>query len=164
MASDAVAERNIKDRASVAFLSYSNPIYPEPESEFEPEPECEALSATSCFRRKSDLIEQFSKTLEQKSAQVHIDINAGMLNSTNPNIDFMQPMQSVNASSGLAYAYNIDNITKQAIRQVLELVTTDPTKLDDAYLTTMFTEMHQYRMGVLAHVVDIQKIALEKIN
>jgi hypothetical protein len=64
----------------------------------------------------------------------------------------------------LAYAEDIEKITQQTVRQALDLVTTDPTQLDEAYLTKMFTDLDHYRMGVLTHVTDIQKAALEKIN
>jgi hypothetical protein len=36
-------------------------------------------------------------------------VRARMLNTANPSIDFMQPMQLVNASSGLAYADDINS-------------------------------------------------------
>ena len=65
--------------------SLSNHDIAEPESEFESEPESEA----SAIRRKSDLVEQPSKTLEQKSAQAHMSVHSGMLNPANPSNDFM---------------------------------------------------------------------------
>jgi hypothetical protein len=53
MATNAAVERNIKDRASIAFNSLSNQDLAKPESEFEPEPESEASSIC----RKSELME-----------------------------------------------------------------------------------------------------------
>ena len=97
MASNAAAEQNIKDRASIVFHSLSNHDKAEPESGFELEPEFEA----STIRRKNDLIEQLTKTLEQKSAQVHMSINSRMLNPANPNIDFMQLLGLITPNSGL---------------------------------------------------------------
>jgi hypothetical protein len=64
----------------------------------------------------------------------------------------------------LSYADGIENTTQQAVRQTLDLATTDPTQVDEAYLTKLFTDLQQHRMGVLTHVIDIQKAALEKIN
>jgi hypothetical protein len=46
-----------------------------------------------------------------------------MLNSANPNIDFMQLLQLVNVNSGLSYADDIEKTTQQAVRKTLELVT-----------------------------------------
>ena len=109
-------------------------------------------------------MEQLTKTLEEKAAQVHMSVHSGMLNPANPSIDFMQLLQLVNTNSGLAYADDIEKITQQTVRQALDLVTTDPTQLDEAYLTKMFTDLQHYMMGVLTHVTDIQKAALEKIN
>ena len=150
-------ERNIKDRASSAFNSLSEF---EPGSESEPEPEFEA----SAIRRKSELIEQLTKTLGEKAAQIHMSVNSGKLNPENPDIDLMQLLQLVITNSGLSYADDIENTTQQAVRQTLELVTTDPTQVDGAYLTKLFSDLQQHRMGVLTHVTDIQKGALEKIN
>ena len=56
MATKAAMERNIKNRASDAFISLSQF---EPEPEVEPEPE----SGASEVRRKSELIEELTKTL-----------------------------------------------------------------------------------------------------
>ena len=77
---NAAMERNIKDRASSAFNSLSEV---EPEPQVEPEPESEA----SAIRRKSELIAQLTKTLGEKAAQIHMSVNAGMLNPANPDID-----------------------------------------------------------------------------
>jgi hypothetical protein len=89
MATNVALERNIKDRASIAFNSLSE-VGPGPE--FEPEPESEA----SAIRCKSELIEQLTKTLEERAAQIHMSVNSGMLNSANPNIDLMQLLQFAN--------------------------------------------------------------------
>ena len=154
---NAAMERNIKDRASSAYNSLSEV---EPEPQVEPEPESEA----SAIRRKSELIEQLTKTLGEKAAQIHMSVNAGMLNPANPDIDLMQLLQLVNINTGLSYADDIENTTQQAVRQTLELVTTDPSQVDEAYVTKLFSDLQQHRMGVFTHVTDIQKTALEKIN
>jgi hypothetical protein len=122
MATNAAVERNIKDRASIAFNSLSKF---EPEPEFEPDPESEA----SAIRRKSELLEQLTKTLEEKATQIHMSVNSGMLNPANLSIDLMQLLQLVNANSGLSYADDIENTTQQAVRQTLDLVTTYPTQV-----------------------------------
>ena len=83
MATNAAMERNIKNRASDAFISLSEI---EPEPEVEPEPESEA----SDVRRNSELMEELTKTLGEKAAQIHMSVNAGLLDPTNPEIDFMQ--------------------------------------------------------------------------
>jgi hypothetical protein len=87
-----------------------------------------------------------------------------MLNPANSDIDFMQLLQLVNTNSGLSYADDIEKTTQQAVRHTLELVTTDPSQVYEAFLTKLFTELQQHRMGVLTHVTEIQKDALEKIN
>ena len=109
-------------------------------------------------------VEELTKTLAEKAAQVHISMTSGMLNPTNPGIDFMQLMQLIEPTSGLSYADDIDNMPKQRVRQAFELVTADPTKLDELFLNNLFTELHQYRMGVLDHVSNMQKTELEKID
>jgi hypothetical protein len=63
MATNAAMERNIKNRASIAFNSLSEV---DPEPEVEPEPEFEA----SDIRRKSELMEELTKTLGEKAAQI----------------------------------------------------------------------------------------------
>jgi hypothetical protein len=83
MATNAAMERNIKDRASSAFKSISKV---EPETEVEPEPGSEA----SDIRRKSELVEELTKTLGENAAQIHMSVIAGLLDPTNPEIDFMQ--------------------------------------------------------------------------
>jgi hypothetical protein len=130
MATNAAIERNIKDRASIAYSSLSGV---EPEPEFEPGPESDA----SAIRRKSELIEQLTKTLEEQAAQIHMSVNSGMLNTANPDIDLMQLLQLVNVSSGLSYADDIEKTTQQAVRQTLELVTTYPTQVDEAFLAKL---------------------------
>ena len=60
MATNAAMERNIKNIASSAFISLSEG---EPEPEVEPEPE----SGASDIRRKSELIEELTKTLGENS-------------------------------------------------------------------------------------------------
>jgi hypothetical protein len=157
MATNAAMERNIKNRASDAFISLSQF---EPEPEVEPEPE----SGASEVRRKSELIEELTKTLGENAAQIHMSVLSGLLDPANSDIDFMQLLQVVNTSTGLSYADDIEKTTQQAIRHILERVTTDPTQVDEAFLTNLSTELLQHRMGVLAHVSDIQKTALEKIN
>jgi hypothetical protein len=93
-----------------------------------------------------------------------MSVIAGLLDPTNLDIDFMQLLQSVNANSGLSYADDIEKMTQQAVRQTLDLITQDPSQVNEAYLTKLFTELLQHRMGVLTHVTDIQKVAIEKIN
>jgi hypothetical protein len=93
-----------------------------------------------------------------------MSVNSGMLNPANLSIDLMQLLQLVNANSGVSYADDIEKTTQQAVRHTLELVTTDPTKVDEAFLSKLFSDLQQPRMGVLTHVTDIQKDALEKIN
>jgi hypothetical protein len=151
MATNAAMERNIKNRASSAYNSIS---------EVEPEPELVA----SDIRRKSELIKELTETLGEKAAQIHMSVIAGMLNPANSDIDFMQLLQLVNTNTGLSYADDIEKTTQQAVRHTLELVTTYPTQVDEAFLTKLFTKLQQHRMGVLTHVTEIQKDALEKIN
>ena len=160
MATNAAMERKIKNRASDAFISISERKEFEPEPEVEPEPESEA----SDVRRNSELMEELTKTLGEKAAQIHMSVLSGLLDPANSDIDFMQLLQVVNTSTGLSYADDIEKTTQQAIRHLLERVTTDPTQVDEAFLTNLSTELLQHRMGVLAHVSDIQKTALEKIN
>ena len=82
-------------------------------------------------------MEQLAKTLEEKAAQVRMSVHSGILNLANPSIAFMQLLQLVNTHSGLAYADDIENTTQQAVRQTLELVTTDPTQVDEAFLAKL---------------------------
>ena len=91
-------ERDITDRASIAYFSLNKDAR-EPESESKPEPEVEASAA----RRQSDLVEELTKTLAEKAAQVHMSMTSRMLNSTNPGIDFMQLMQLMEPNSGLSF-------------------------------------------------------------
>ena len=86
MATNAAMERKIKNRASDAFISISERKEFEPEPQVEPEPESEA----SDVRRKSELMEELTKTLGEKAAQIHMSVTAGLLDPTNPEIDFMQ--------------------------------------------------------------------------
>jgi hypothetical protein len=58
----------------------------------------------------------------------------------------------------------VKHTTQEAVRQTLDLITTDPSQVDEEYLTKLFANLLQHRMGVLAHVTDIQKVALETIN
>ena len=118
MATNAAMERNIKNRASSAFNSESEV---EPEPEVGPEPE----SGASDIRRKSELIEELTKTLGEKAAQIHMSVIARLLDPTNPDIDFMQLLQLVNSNSGLSYADDIEKTTQEAVRQTLDLITTD---------------------------------------
>ena len=134
MPSNAAMERDITDRASIASFSL-NKDATELESESEPEPEVEISAA----RRQSDLVEELTKTLAEKAGQVHISMTSGMLNPTNPGIDFMQLMQLIEPNSGLSYADDISRQHDERVRQALDLVTTDPTKLDELYLTNLFT-------------------------
>jgi hypothetical protein len=76
----------------------------------------------------------------------------------------MQLVQLVNINSGLSYADDIEKTTQEAVRQILDLITTDPSQVDEEYLTKVFANLLQHRMGVLTHVTDIQKVALGKIN
>ena len=72
MATNAAMERNIKNRASDAFISLSQF---EPEPEVEPEPE----SGASEVRRKSELIEELTKTLGENATQIHMSVLSGLL-------------------------------------------------------------------------------------
>jgi hypothetical protein len=72
MATNAAMERNIKNRALDAFISLSEF---EPEPEVEPEPE----SGASDVRRKSELIEELTKTLGENAAQIHKWFSPGVL-------------------------------------------------------------------------------------
>ena len=75
MSSNAAMERNISDRASIASFSL-NKDATEPESESESEPEVE----TSAARRQSDLVEELTKSLAEKTAQVHMSMTSRILN------------------------------------------------------------------------------------
>ena len=109
-------------------------------------------------------VEELTKTLAEKAAQVHISMTSGMLNPTNPGIDFMQLIKLIEPNSGLSYADDISRQHDERVRQALDLVTADPTKLDALFLNNLFTELHQCRMGVLDHVSNMQKTELEKID
>ena len=79
MATNAAMERKIKNRASDAFISISERKEFEPEPEVEPEPESEA----SDVRRNSELMEELTKTLGEKAAQIHMSVLSGLLDPAN---------------------------------------------------------------------------------
>ena len=80
-----------------------------------------------------------------------MSVLSGLLDPTNPEIDFMQLVQLVNINSGLSYADDIEKTTQEAVRQILDLITTDPSQVDEEYLTKVFANLLQHRMGVLTH-------------
>ena len=80
-----------------------------------------------------------------------MSVLSGLLDPANSDIDFMQLLQVVNTSTGLSYADDIEKTTQEVVRQTLDLITTDPPQVDEAYLTKIFTNLLRHRMGVLAH-------------